>query len=163
MNKWNGKNGLGEVDGVQHLHAVAALSEHFAALDDEAALGICHDIRAVQLHQVGLQPEPRFTGTGSADDQNIFVPGVLWFGHSAFHGQAFCFCQDDVLPGIRVHKRDDICMLSPTSGTEFLVFAELFSILALNLYKHSQRDAEDSADQQIKRMKTWKRRLQSSS
>ena len=154
---------LVEIDSVEYFDAVVILLQEFPAFDQDTALGVCHDIGAVQLHQVGFQPEPCFTGTGATDDQNILVPGILWIWNPALHGQAFCFCQNDIVPGIRIHEGNNVRMLSPARGTELFILPELFSVFTLNLHKQPQCNAENSANQQIKRMKTWKRRLQSSS
>ena len=35
------------------------------------------DIRGMELHEIGLQKEPRLTGTGAADDKHVLVSGVL--------------------------------------------------------------------------------------
>ena len=91
-------HGLLEVDGIEDfdpvrliddlavliLHGLAILAqlrctalEHFTALHQDGAFGVCHHIRAVHLHQVRFQPEAGLTGTGAADHQNIFVSGGL--------------------------------------------------------------------------------------
>lgn len=40
-------------------------------------LGVRDHIRGMALEQVGLDEEPRLAAAGPADDQDIFVPGVL--------------------------------------------------------------------------------------
>ena len=41
------------------------------------ALRVRDHIRRMALEQVGLDEEPRLAAAGAADDQDIFVPGVL--------------------------------------------------------------------------------------
>ena len=91
---------LPEVDGIENLNPVPRFLQQFPALNQDAALGICHNIAAVQLHQVGFQPETCFAGAGTANNQNILVPGILGVGHPAFHRQAFRLRKDDIVPWI---------------------------------------------------------------
>ena len=152
---------LVEINSVEYFDPVMILLQQLSAFHQDAALGVCHNVLTVQLHQIRFQPEPGFTGTGAADDQNILVPRIFRVGNPALHGQALGFCQDDIVPGIRIHERHDIRMLSPACGTELFILPELFSVPSFDLNHQPQADTENSANEQIKRLKTGKRRLQS--
>ena len=127
-------HGLLEVDGIEDfdpvrliddlaaliLHGLSVLAqlggaalEHFTALHQNSAFGVCHHIRAVHLHQVRFQPEPGFTGTGAADHQNIFVSGGLRVFRAAIHGQAFRFRQNHIVLEYRVDVGCNVLMGSP--------------------------------------------------
>ena len=44
---------------------------------------------ALGLHQIRLQPKPRFAAAGTADDQHVFVPSSLGIGRAVVHGEHF--------------------------------------------------------------------------
>ena len=127
-------HGLLEVNGVEDfdpvrliddlavliLHGFAVLAqlggaslEHFAALHQDGAFGVCDHIRAVHLHQVRFQPEPGLTGTGAANHQHIFVSGSLGVFGTAVHSQALGFRQNHIVLEHRVDVRSDVLMGSP--------------------------------------------------
>ena len=125
-----------EVDGVQHpdlvrlvndlavlvLHRLAVLAqlgraalEHFAALHQDGALGVGNDVGAVHLHQVGLEPEPGLAGAAAADDQHVFIAGILGVLGAAGHGEAFGLGQNDVILEHRVHVGGNIVVGAPSN------------------------------------------------
>ena len=65
------------------------------------------------LEQVGLDEEPRLAGAGTTDDQDIFVPCVLWLLRAAAHHQPFSLCQNDVVFKHRVYIRLYILGVAP--------------------------------------------------
>ena len=60
------------------------------------------------MHQVGLEPEAGFAGTGTADDQHILIPGVLGILWPVAHHQAFRLCEYDVVFKHRIDKGLDV-------------------------------------------------------
>ena len=70
-------------------------------------------IGRVHLHQIRFEPESGFTGTGAADHKHIFVSGGLWVFWSAVHGQAFGFCENDIVLEHRVDVGSNILTGSP--------------------------------------------------
>ena len=70
-------HGFLEVDRVEDFDTVVVALKQLADLADHAAFRIGDDIRGMELHEIGLQKEPRFTGAGAADDKHILVSGVL--------------------------------------------------------------------------------------
>ena len=61
-----------------------------------------------QLEQVGLDEEPRLAAAGTADDQDIFVPGVLGLLGAARHGDPLRLGEKDILGKVRVHIGGDV-------------------------------------------------------
>jgi len=54
------------------------------------------------LHQVWLHEEPGLAGTGTADHQNIFIPGGFGVFRPVVHGEPFPLCQQNVVVKIGV-------------------------------------------------------------
>lgn len=74
-------HGLFEVDGIEDFHLVPIAEHEFASLDGDAAFWVSDHIRAVELHEVGLNEKPGLTGAGAAHHQHVLVPrglGVFW-------------------------------------------------------------------------------------
>ena len=74
---------------------------------------VSHDVAAVHLHQIRFEPEAGLTGTGAANHQHIFVSGGLWVLGAAVHGQAFGFCENDIVLEHRVDVGSNILTGSP--------------------------------------------------
>ena len=74
---------------------------------------IRHDIGTVHLEQVWLQPEPGLTGAGTADDQDVLVPGIGRILGSITHSQALRCRQDHVVLKLGIHEGLDISMGAP--------------------------------------------------
>ena len=70
--------------------------QHGSHLRQKLSFGIGDHIAAVHLHQGGFDEEPGLAAAASADDQNVFVPGVLGIFRSAGHGELFRLSQWDV-------------------------------------------------------------------
>ncbi len=64
--------------------------------DKSCPFGIGDHIAAVHLHEGGLDEEPGFAAAAAADDQDIFIPGVLRLLRAAGHGEPFRLGQRDV-------------------------------------------------------------------
>ena len=64
------------------------------------------------LHDLGADAFLGFLG-GAADDQHIFVSGGLWVLGAAVHGQAFGFCENDIVLEHRVDVGSNILTGSP--------------------------------------------------
>ena len=79
------------------------------------------------MHEVRFYIESRFAGTGSANDDYIFVAVILRLAQPAAHGKGLRFCEDDILLWIRVDKWRDILRRAPTSGAVFFPGTEFFS------------------------------------
>lgn len=60
------------------------------------ALGIGDHIAAVHLHEGGLDEKPDLAAAAAADDQDVFVPGVLGIFRAAGHGEFFRLGQRNV-------------------------------------------------------------------
>ena len=60
------------------------------------------------LEQVGLDEKPRLAGAGTADDQDIFVPGILGFLRAARHGDPLRLGEKDILGKVLVHVGGDV-------------------------------------------------------
>lgn len=110
--------GLLEVDGVHDLDAVALAPQHFPALNDDAALGVCDHERtgvglAVTLHQVRLEPEAGLTAATPADDKEILIPGRLGVLGAVVHGDLLSLRQNGVILENRVHKGLDVLGRAP--------------------------------------------------
>lgn len=56
------------------------------------------------MEQGGFGKEPRFAGTAAADDQDIFVPGVLRLLRAARHRDTLRLCHRDVVEKILITK-----------------------------------------------------------
>ena len=102
------------------LHGLAVLAqlggaalEHFAALHQDGAFGVCHHIGAVHLHQIGFEPEAGLAGTGAANHQHIFISRRFWVFGAAVHGQALGFRQNHIVLRHRVDVGRNVLMGSP--------------------------------------------------
>ena len=60
------------------------------------------------LEERRLDKEPRLTAAGTADDQDIFIPGVLGLLGAARHGDPLRLGHGDVVEKILVHVRGDV-------------------------------------------------------
>lgn len=65
------------------------------------------------LHQIGLQPKPRLTGAGTADNQHVFVPCGTGIGGTVVHGQAFRLGENDVILKSRIDIRGNVGSSAP--------------------------------------------------
>ena len=106
-------HGFLEVDGVQNFQTVAVMQQHLSALGNDAALGIGDNkadgvLLGRTLHQIGLQPKPRLTGAGTADNQHVFVPCGTGIGGTVVHGQAFRLGENHVILKGRINIGGDV-------------------------------------------------------
>ena len=106
-------HGLAEIYGVQRLYGIAAVNQHLAALHDQGSLGIGYHVGAVHLHERRLDEESGFSGAGTADDDNVFVPGILGNFRTALHREPLCLCQGNILEEIRMDEGLDVIGIAP--------------------------------------------------
>ena len=105
---------LAEIDGVEYLDLILSDGlQGIATFNQDTAFGIRHDIGAVHLEQVRLQPEPGLTRAGAAYDQDILVSGIGWILGPVAHGQTLRCRQDHVVLELGIHERLDIRMSAP--------------------------------------------------
>ncbi len=76
---------------------------------------ISNHVARMHLEKVRFQPKPCFTGTGTTDDQDVFVPGIRRILRPVAHHQAFGCSQNHVVLEPRIHKGLDIGMGPPSS------------------------------------------------
>ena len=67
----------------------------------------------MHLHEGGLDEEAGLAVAAAADDQDVFVPGVLGVFRSAGHGELFRLGQRDVPVGDRIDIGGNICRRAP--------------------------------------------------
>ena len=123
--------------------------EQLAALGQNTALWVSNDIGAVHLHEIGLEPEAGFAGTGATDDQHVFVSRcfrVLW---AAVHGETFRFCQNDIVAEHWVNVGSDILLCTPPGRAILFVLAELLGVLAFDVYGKPDQPSDGSPHKQI--------------
>lgn len=77
------------------------------------SLRIRHNIGTVHLKQVGLQPEPGLTGTGTADDQDVLISRCSRILGPIAHGQPLRCRQDHVILKLGIHEGLDIRVGAP--------------------------------------------------
>ena len=65
------------------------------------------------LEERRLDKEPCLSAAGTADDQNILVPGVLGLLGAARHGDPLRLGHGDVVEKILVHVRGDVGLGAP--------------------------------------------------
>ena len=70
-------HGFFEIYQIQAFNAVSLAVQQGPYLVQDGPFGIGNHIGRMALEQVGLDEKPRLAATGTADDQDIFVPGVL--------------------------------------------------------------------------------------
>ena len=148
---------LFEVDSVEHLDLVSCVLHQPAALDQETSFRVSDHIGTVELHELRLHKEPRFTGAGTADDQHVFVPGCLGVLGPAVHRQPLRLGQNDVVPEVRVHIRFNVLRRSPAGGAVFRVLAELLGVFAPDIHNHPHDDRTGDADEQVNRVEAGQR------
>jgi len=74
---------------------------------------VSEHIGTMKLEQIWLNPEPCFTGTGAADDQNILVSGVGRILRTIAHHQPLGLCEDYIVRKNRVDEGFDILCIAP--------------------------------------------------
>lgn len=76
-------------------------------------LRVGDNIRAVHLHEIGLDKKAGLTGTASADHQYIFVSGILGILGSIGHHQPLRLGQKDIVLKHRIDEGLDILCGAP--------------------------------------------------
>ena len=149
------------------LHGLSVLSqfgcaplEHFPALHQNGSLRVCDHIRTVHLHQIWFEPETGLTGTGAADHQHIFVSGGLWVLGAAVHGQAFGFCENDIVLEHRVDVGSNILTGSPTGRAILHAVTVLLGVFTFEIHRQTQASTAAQPHQQIQRVQAGPETLQ---
>lgn len=109
------------------------------------------------MEQIGLQPKASLTGTGTTNNQNIFVSGIGRIFRTVAHHQSLCFCENHIVLKLWSHKRFNIFGGSPTSRTILNIVAILFCIFPSQIYCKPQTSATDNTNEQIKWVKARQR------
>ena len=81
------------------------------------SLWISNHIRAVHLHNVRLYKKSGFSRTGTANYQNVFIPGVFRILWSAWHSKTLCFCENNIIFKFRIRIWSYIFFCSPSGRT----------------------------------------------
>ena len=68
--------GLFEIDRVEYSDLVVIALEELPALDYDAAFWVCDNVARMELHEVRLNEEAGFAGTGAAHNKDVLVPRV---------------------------------------------------------------------------------------
>ena len=127
------------------------------ALQKDAGLGIGDHIGAVHLQEVGLQPEPCLTGSGSANDQYVFVSRIgriLW---PVAHHQTLGSCDNHVVLKHRILKWSNIIWLSPPGGTVLGIVAVLLCVFPFQVNCDAKNQSSRYSNHKIHWMKTRQR------
>ncbi len=125
---------LFEVDGIENLDSVRLIDDlptgvphglsvlvqfggtppqHGPHLGQKLSFGIGYHIGAVHLHEGGFDEEPGLAAAAAADDQDVFVPGILGIFRAAGHGELFRLSQRDVPVGDRIDIGGNIRRRAP--------------------------------------------------
>ena len=104
---------LFEVDGIEHLDAVAAALQQLSGFQQHGAFRVGHDVGAVHLHEIGLDEKARLTGTGAADHQHVFIARCFRVFRAVVHRQFLRLRQNDIVSGVRVNVGRNVLMRSP--------------------------------------------------
>ena len=134
-------HGFFEVDRVEYFDFVAVLLEHFSRFQYQCTLRVGDNIRAVHLHEIGLDKKAGLTGTASADHQYIFVSGILGILGSIGHHQPLRLGQKDIVLKHRIDEGLDILCGAPPGAAVFHVFAVLLRVLALDVYSQANLES----------------------
>ena len=86
------------------------------------------------LHQIGLQPKPRLTGAGTADNQHVFISRCAGVSRAAVHGQAFRLGENDVVLEGRINVGGNVGGGSPAGRAVFLIVPKFFCVPAFDIY-----------------------------
>ena len=123
-----------------------------AALDQETSFRVSDHIGTVELHELRLHKEPRFTGAGTADDQHVFVPGGLGVFGAVVHGEAFRLGQENVVIKHRVDVRGYIFGAAPPGTAVFYASAVFLGVLALAVHHQTQCHRTGHTHRQIEQV-----------
>ena len=114
-------------------------------------------IGTMHLEQVRFQPESCLTGTGSANDQHILIPGIAGILWTVAHHQPFRLCQDHIILKNRIFKWFYVFMRSPSCRSIFGVVPKLLRVLASHIDCKPEQAATADPNGKIQRIETWER------
>ena len=159
-------HGLAKINSIEHLDPIrligniaflvpdrSATFQHLSAFDQYCPFRVCDDVGTVHLHEIRLYEESRFTGSGTADHQNIFVSGVLRAERFS-HGQAFRLCENDIVVLIfAVHIWLNIFFRTPYGRAVFCALPEFLFVCGSHFHHKFHSYTNSNSNQQIDRMK----------
>ena len=159
-------HGLAEIDGIEYLDPIrlignitflisdrSASFQHLSAFDQYCPFRVCNDVGTVHLHEIWFHEESRFTGTRTADDQNVLISGVLRAGRLS-HGQAFGLCENDVVVLVfTVHIWLDVLFRTPYRRAVFRSLPELLLVGCTHFHDEFHGNSNCNTNQQIDRVK----------
>ena len=104
------------------------------------------------LEQVGLDEKPRLAAAGTADDQDVFVPGVLGFLWAAGHGDPLRLGEKDVLGEVRVHIGGDVGRGAPAGAAILDALTVFLRVFALGVNHQPDQHRAGGAHAQVYQM-----------
>ena len=102
-----------KIDRIEYLDPVFCPHKRMAHLNKGRTFRIGQNVGTVELEQIGFDPETCLAAAGSADDQDILIPGIGWILRPVAHHQPLGPSKDHVILELRIHERLDIRMGSP--------------------------------------------------
>ncbi len=106
----------------------------------------------MHLHEGGFDEEPGLAAAAAADDQDVFVPGVLGIFRAAGHGELFRLGQRDVPVGDRIDIGGNIRRRAPSGAAVLNALAVFAGVLAFGVHRQPDDDRPGDAHQQVQRM-----------
>lgn len=146
-----------EVDEIQTLDSVVLSYQEGSDFWEQRAFWVRDHIGAVSLQKGRLTEEPCLAAAGTADDQNVLVPGILGIFRPACHGDALCLCHGDILEEIRVHIGGYVCGCAPSGTAIFHAVPVLLLILPPNRHSQPQEHPRGNAPEDIHRLDAGQR------
>ena len=100
----------------------------------------------------GLTKKTGLAAAAAADDQNIFVPGVLGVFRAAGHGELFRLGQRDIPVGDRIDIGGNICHRAPSCAAVLDALAVFAGVFPFGVHHQPDDDRPGDAHQQVQRM-----------
>ena len=104
------------------------------------------------LEQVGLDKEPCLSAAGTANDQNVFIPGILGLLGAARHGDPFRLSEEDVLEEVRVCVGSDVGRGAPAGAPVLDPPAVFLRVLAFGVDRQPDQHRAGGAHAQVQQM-----------
>lgn len=102
-----------EIDGIEYLDSIPLFQKNISAFHHNGAFGVCNNVGTVTLEKIGLQPKSSLTGTRTANNQHVFIPGILGIRRTVGHHQPLRLRQDDVVLKFGSDKGCNILSCAP--------------------------------------------------
>ena len=104
------------------------------------------------MEEVGLDEEPGLAGPAAADDQDIFIPGVLGLLGAAGHGDPLRLGEEDILGEVLIHIRGDVGRGAPSRTPVLDAPAVFLRVLPLGVDRQPDQHRAGGAHQEIQQM-----------